>query len=330
MPQGCLITCGTLMHIVNANKNDCQLYLTYSGNCVVTVIKSALSLVTLLSIMASTLNSVRMETADLLNSVSDVALLEAELLIERATGLNRTQQRTAPENFLTASQLDGLQTLRQRRINGEPLAYILEEAHFWTLKLTVTPAVLIPRPETELVVERALFHLAHSAARALDLGTGSGAIALAIATERPQTAVLACDVSADALAVARINKTRLQLNNVELLVSNWFSEVPQQKFDVIVSNPPYIGVDDPDVQPEVRAHEPHLALFAADGGLHSLHTLIQTSPKYLKNGGWLILEHGWQQAAKVRRLLESHGFDSVASHLDLSGHERVTEAQFSL
>lgn len=270
------------------------------------------------------------ETAALLHNISDAPALEAALLVEHVTGITRTRQRSDASQRLSQAHMLRLQQLREQRLRGEPLAYVLGEAHFWTLKLQITPAVLIPRPETELVVERALAHLASVDTQVLDLGTGSGAIALAIATERPQTQVLACDVSADALQVAQINATNLQLGNIELRRSDWFSNIHGQSFDVIVSNPPYIDVHDPDVQPQVRAHEPHIALFAADAGMASFNAIVSAAPRHLRNGGWLIMEHGWQQAAKVRLLLESHGFVGVASHLDLAGHERVTEAQFFL
>lgn len=278
--------------------------------------------------MNESLSDWRRKTVALLHNISDAPALEAELLIEHVTGLSRTQQRLDLSRCLSQAHIIGLQQLRERRVRGEPLAYILGEAHFWTLALKVTPAVLIPRPETELVVERALSHLHDTATQALDLGTGSGAIALAIAQERQRTRMLACDVSVDALQVARANAENLHLTNVELLQSNWFDTVPALLFDVIVSNPPYIDIHDADVQPQVRAHEPHVALFAADQGMASLNMIISSAPRYLSNGGWLIMEHGWQQAAKVRSLLESSGFVSVASHLDLAGHERVTEAQF--
>lgn len=271
----------------------------------------------------------RSESIVMLRTISDVPALEAELLIEHVTGISRTRQRLAPSQPLAPEHIKRLQQLRAQRARGEPLAYILGEAHFWTLVLKVTPAVLIPRAETELVVERALFHLNDTESRVLDLGTGSGAIALAIASECPRTQVLACDVSAEALLVARTNLDRLQLMNVELLQSNWFSNIPRQSFDIIVSNPPYIDIHDPDVQSQVRMHEPHLALFAADDGMQSFSSIIAAAPQYLRAAGWLILEHGWQQAAKVRALLESHGFVGVASHSDLAGHQRVTEAQIS-
>ncbi len=274
------------------------------------------------------LQSLLDETTALLHHSSDTPALEAALLIEQVSGISRTQQRIQLDHQLPAAQLELLLQLRQRRMLGEPLAYILGEAHFWTLKLQVNPAVLIPRPETELVVERALFHLSNRTEQhVLDLGTGSGAIALAIAKERPQVQVLACDNSPAALQVARSNATANQLTNVQFYTSNWFDEIPKQLFEVIASNPPYIDIVDPHVETAVRNHEPHNALFAADRGLQAICAIIMDAQRYLSPGGWLILEHGWQQASQVRTLLESHGFCSVALHIDLAGHPRVTEAQ---
>ena len=277
----------------------------------------------------SSLPAWRDETIALLKNSSDSPWLDAELLIEHVTGASRTRQHQEPNGSLSSDNVLQLNVLRQRRIDGVPLAYILETAHFWTLELNVSPAVLIPRPETELLVERALQVLTLEPSTALDLGTGSGAIALAIASERPGCTVLACDVSESALIVARTNQQKLQLRNVELRHSNWFRAIGDQRFDVIVSNPPYIGKDDPYVQSDVRAYEPHLALFADDDGMQALQLIIQQASGYLKQHGWLLLEHGWQQAEKVQDLLESRGFDSVASHADLAGHLRVTEARFS-
>lgn len=271
----------------------------------------------------------RDETTVRLQNISDAPALESEWILEHVTGLTRAQLRLHTTQSLNSSQLQQLNALRERRIKGEPLAYILEEAHFWTLKLKVSPAVLIPRPETELVVERALNHLSSQSMHVLDVGTGSGAIALAIASERPDCKVLACDVSPDALAIACDNKHDLHLTNAELMISNWFSAIYDQRFDVIVSNPPYISVDDSAVQNDVRAYEPHLALFADNLGLAALQTIIDQAPNHLCEDGWLILEHGWKQATKVKEMLESRGFDSVASHTDLAGHQRVTEARFS-
>ncbi len=260
--------------------------------------------------------------------VSDAPAREAEWLLEHVSGLPRSTQLLNSNNDLPTDQYTELERLVARRLRGEPLAYVLGEQHFWTLKLKVTPAVLIPRPETELVVERALFHMRRRPnTRVLDLGTGSGAIALAVAQERSSAQVLAVDQSPIALAVAQENASQLGIGNVAFLHSDWFSTIPPQQFDLILSNPPYIAAGDPHLEPAVLAHEPAAALISGSDGLDAIRHIIRHAAEYLVPGGWLVLEHGWQQAEAVRQLLESAGLSSVASHADLAGHLRVTEAR---
>jgi release factor glutamine methyltransferase len=255
--------------------------------------------------------------------------LDAELLLQYATGLPRSTFRSSPERRVAAGQSERFRSLIDRRQLGEPVAYLLGTQDFWTLTLAVTPAVLIPRPETELVVERALTHLpSASPASVLDLATGSGAIALAIASERPQAHVVATDLSAAALQVAGDNASTLGLNQVEFRGGHWYDPVGPARFAVITSNPPYIAAGDPDLDPAVLAHEPTIALLADSDGFAALIEIIAGAPAHLEPGGWLILEHGWQQALKVRNLLEQAGFSHVRSHADLAGHERVTEGQW--
>ncbi len=260
---------------------------------------------------------------------SDAPQREAEWLIEHITGQRQSLLIPNETVALTAHQAQQLTTLISRRIAGEPLAYVLGEQPFWTLNLKVDPAVLIPRPETELLVERTLHHLSKDRHDTLlELGTGSGAVALAIATERPNLHIVATDYSIAALNLARSNAALNNLSNIHFLHSNWFIDIPPQTFSVILSNPPYIAEDDPHVDQSVRNHEPHLALFSGSDGMNALRQIIHSSPSYLSEGGWLILEHGWQQAAPVREILESVGFSSVASHPDLTGHLRITEGQW--
>lgn len=264
----------------------------------------------------------------LLSRSSPSARLDAELLLEYVTGLSRTSFRAAPERELPAHAGWSFQQLVKRRLKGEPVAYIRGQQEFWSLLFEVTPAVLIPRPETELVVERALEHLDQNlAARIADLGTGSGAIALAIASERPAAQIVASDVSKDALEVAMRNVARLQIPNVTLVQSSWFATL-QGPFDLIASNPPYIAVDDPHLAADVRRHEPTSALLSGGDGLEAIEHIAGLAPQYLVSGGWLILEHGWKQAGAVRDLLVRNGFTRVRSHADLAGHERVTEGCF--
>lgn len=254
--------------------------------------------------------------------------LDAELLMERATKLDRTRQRSHPDQELNSAQRTLFEALLQRRMQGEPLAYILGERGFWSLDLEVSPAVLIPRPETERLVECALGRLPERCAlRVLDLGTGSGAIALAIARERPLAQVMATDRSAAALEVARRNAARLQLL-VEFIESDWYTAVPAERFDLIVSNPPYIAADDPNLDARVLASEPRHALIAGPSGLEMLRAITAGAPAHLAADGWLMLEHGWRQGAAVRELLVDTGFNNVASHADLAGHERVTTGRW--
>ena len=267
----------------------------------------------------------------MLSRSSASARLDAELLLEYVTGLSRTNFRAMPERELPASAGWSFQQLVKRRLQGEPVAYIREQQEFWSLMLEVGPAVLIPRPETELVVERALTHLpADTAAHVADLGTGSGAIALAIASERPRARVVGVDVSRDALQIAARNAGRLQLTNVTFAQGSWYAPFSDERFDVIASNPPYVAQGDADVADDVRRYEPQAALYSGPTGLEALELLIREAPAHLREGGWLVMEHGWKQAAAVRQRLVRQGFTHVRSHADLAGHERVTEGMKGL
>jgi release factor glutamine methyltransferase len=264
----------------------------------------------------------------MLTRSSASARLDAELLLEYVTGVSRTNFRAMPERELPAHAGWSFQQLVKRRLQGEPVAYIRAQQEFWSLLLEVGPAVLIPRQETELVVERALAQLpAAAAARVADLGTGSGAIALAIASERPQARVVGVDVSRDALQIAARNAGRLQLTNVTFVQGSWYAPLGDEPLDVIASNPPYVAQDDPDLADDVRRFEPQAALCSGPTGLEALELLVRDAPAHLREGGWLIMEHGWKQASAVRQRLVRAGFTHVRSHADLAGHERVTEGR---
>lgn len=254
--------------------------------------------------------------------------LDAELLLAAALGKPRSYLRTWPERELAADQLGLFRSHLQRRRQGEPVAYILGHQGFWSLDLEVAPHTLIPRPDTELLVESALALLPATPLAALDLGTGTGAIALALASERPGWQVTGVDRVEDAVALAERNRQRLRLDNVRFLHSHWFSALAGQRFGLILSNPPYIRADDRHLdQGDVR-FEPSSALVAGADGLDDIRAIIQAAPQYLLAGGWLLLEHGFDQAEAVRELLATAGFSEAHSRRDLGGHERISLGRF--
>jgi release factor glutamine methyltransferase len=255
------------------------------------------------------------------------ARLDVQLLLAHALGVTRERLLSHPELVVEAPSAARYAELITRRAGGEPLAYLTGTRDFWSLRLMVNPAVLVPRPETELLVERALqLHTAREG-RIADLGTGSGAVALALASERPHWWLTATDVSAQALVVARANAARLGMS-VEFLQGSWFEPLAGRRFDLVVSNPPYVAADDPAMTSGALAHEPRLALTPGADALACLRAIVQAAPQHLAEGGWLLLEHGAQQGEPLRAELVLAGFGYVRSHRDLAGHERVTEAQY--
>jgi release factor glutamine methyltransferase len=255
--------------------------------------------------------------------------LDAELLLAHALSMSRAQLKAHPENLPSSERARRYTELIDRRVAGEPVAYILGYRDFWTLRLAVNPSVLVPRPETELLVERALALGPRGPGRVADLGTGSGAIALALASERPQWTITATDTSEAALGTARANASMLSLVGVELVKGEWFAPLTGRRFDLVVSNPPYVAQGDPALQDAALKHEPQIALAAGPDGLSSLREIVHSAPHHLERRGWLILEHGSDQAAAVARELVVRGFGHVRSHRDLAGHERITEAQWN-
>ena len=254
--------------------------------------------------------------------------LDAELLLAAALGKPRSYLRTWPERELDADQLGLFRSHLQRRRQGEPVAYILGHQGFWSLDLEVAPHTLIPRPDTELLVESALALLPATPLAALDLGTGTGAIALALASERPGWQVTGVDRVEDAVALAERNRQRLQLDNVRFLHSHWFSALAGQCFGLILSNPPYIRADDQHLEQGDVRFEPSSALIAGSDGLDDIRAIIQAAPQHLLSGGRLLLEHGFDQAEAVRSLLSEGGFVEVNSRRDLGGHERISLGRF--
>lgn len=252
------------------------------------------------------------------------SLLDAQLLLAHVLGTERWRLTAHPERMVSPAESALFRALLARRAVGEPLAYLTGRREFWSLDLTVTPDVLVPRPETELLVERALELRPQEQARVADLGTGSGAIALALAHERPQWQVVATDASAAALAVARANGAALGVH-VEFRLGDWYAPLHAERFDLLLSNPPYVAADDPAMQ--LLRHEPAAALTPGADALCCLRTLAQGAAQHLLPDGWLILEHGNTQGAQLRDALVLAGLRHVRSHRDLGGHERVTEGQ---
>ena len=273
-----------------------------------------------------TLGEVTSQASQLLATSSDSARLDAELLIAHTLNIPRSRFITEPDQILDEQQLNKIQAIITRRARGEPVAYLLGSKYFWDLELKVTPAVLIPRPDTELLVEIALtLYKPDETIKVIDLGTGSGAIALAIAKSRPHWHITATDESQPALAVAIENAEHYKLDNVTLLQSHWFENVAEDlRYDLIISNPPYIAETDPHLhQGDVR-FEPQEALVAGPDGLDAIRYLIHESKKHLRQHGWLILEHGYDQGMQVRQLFVENGYMQVQQKKDLGGHIRVT------
>jgi release factor glutamine methyltransferase len=255
----------------------------------------------------------------------DEARSEVQALLQAVLAVNRAYLLAHPERVLTEQELSCYQSSLQRRLQGEPLAYILGEREFFGLSFKVTPATLIPRPDTELLVELALARIPPQGPfRILDLGTGSGAIALSIAYARADVEVTAVDASEAALAVAQENAHRLAVGNVRLQHSDWYAALAGQFYDLIVSNPPYIPAADGHLARGDLRFEPLSALAAGADGLDDIRSIIDGAGAHLKAAGWLLLEHGYDQAAAVRGLLEQAGFERVGSERDLAGIARVS------
>ncbi|HEV2333246.1 MAG TPA: peptide chain release factor N(5)-glutamine methyltransferase [Gammaproteobacteria bacterium] len=275
--------------------------------------------------MSDTLAALIDAAAAELAAGSPAPRLDAELLLAHALGKERSYLRAYPEIRLDATALEAFRRLLAARKGGEPIAYLTSKREFWSLPLKVTPATLIPRHETELLVELALERIPASAAwRLLDLGTGSGAVALALARERPRCRITATDLSAAALAVAAENAIDLGLENVEFLAGDWFTPLGERRFHLIVSNPPYVRDDDPHLETGDVRFEPRSALTAGSDGLRDLSRIAASAPHHLEQGAWVLLEHGHDQGAAVRALLSEHGFRDGATSRDLQGIERVS------
>lgn len=253
----------------------------------------------------------------------DEAAIDAGILLSHVMDKSRTWLKTWPEHILSDQQFSHYQESIERRRQGEPTAYIIGEKDFWSLTLKVTRDTLIPRPETELLVELALQRIPENGDfKVADLGTGSGAIALAIASERPQATVWALDMSEPALKVAQANAEHNKIKNVAFEQGSWLSNWQHGQLDMIVSNPPYVAPNDPHLADLV--YEPVTALVAEDNGLSDIQIITQQAIQYLKPNGVLLFEHGYDQGSAVREILQSAGFDQVETVKDYAGQDRVT------
>jgi release factor glutamine methyltransferase len=266
-----------------------------------------------------------------LADVSDSARLDVELLLAKALNKNRTYLYTWPEKTLTAGQQQQFNAYMQQRINGEPIAYIVGEKEFWSLMLSVNHSTLIPRPDTEIIVEAALELFADDAPscqrQVIDLGTGTGAIALALASEKPKWKIIAADNSREACDLAEHNRLRHQLNNVTVIYSDWLNSIAVTEVDMIVSNPPYIAENDPHLLQGGVRYEPRAALTAKNNGLADIEKIAQQSRDILFASGWLLIEHGYQQGGKVLAILEANEYAHCRTIKDLAGQPRATFGQ---
>jgi release factor glutamine methyltransferase len=272
----------------------------------------------------SSLRNVLTAAAERLQGSSASAQTDAEYLLLHVLQKDYFWLRTHEQEDLSLQHVTQFNELLQRRLKGEPVAYLVGSRGFWSLELKINHHTLIPRPETELLVEAALEKIPpHESLKILDLGTGSGAIALAIKKERPLCAVTAVDASVGALQIAKENATALKLG-IEFLHSDWFSALSERCFDVVLANPPYIAADDPHLQQGDLRFEPVSALASAAQGLQDIQRISAAAPAWLSVGGWLMLEHGYDQGEAVRKILLQNNFSEITTRRDLSGHERVT------
>jgi len=259
-----------------------------------------------------------------LTPTSPTPRLDAEVLLMHVCSLDRSSLITRNETALTGKQLNMLENLLHRRKRGEPVAYITGTREFWSMELEVTPGTLIPRPETELLVEKALEHIPRDTEWTIaDLGTGSGAIALVIAKERPRCRVMATDISLAALEVARPNAKKIGLTNVDFRAGDWFAPLVGETFDMLVSNPPYIRADDPHLKQGDLRFEPATALVSGADGLDAIRHIVRHAREFLSPDGWLLFEHGWDQAEAIGDYLRQQGYRDIVCHTDLTGHARV-------
>ncbi len=271
-----------------------------------------------------TLISDLLKRASELEKISDSPVLDTQRIICSTIKRDTSFLYTWPSAEITSNEAENFELLFARRLMGEPIAYLTGEQGFWSLVLKVNSHTLIPRPETELLVEIALDRGIGTQASALDLGTGSGSIALALASERENWNIVAIEKNPRALALAKSNGSRLRLKNIDFIAGDWFSPLSTRHFHLIVSNPPYVAIGDDKLDGDGVRFEPKEALVSGVDGLDSLRYIISQSSKFLHHGGWLILEHGCDQGAEVRKLFLSRGYGEVSTYSDLNHRERIT------
>lgn len=260
----------------------------------------------------------------MLELTSPTPRLDAEVLVMHVCDLDRRQLITRDQMALSGDQQYKLENLLARRQQGEPVAYLIGMREFWSMDVNVSPATLIPRPETELLVEKALEQIPLAADCTMaDLGTGSGAIALALAKERPRCRVIATDISPTALEIAKTNGKISGLTHIEFRLGDWFAPLAGETMDIIVSNPPYVRADDAHLQQGDVRFEPAIALVSGKDGLEAIRHLAENAQKFLRPNGWLMLEHGLDQAGAIDEFLHRHGYRDIFFHKDLAGHARV-------
>ncbi|MGZ4969656.1 MAG: peptide chain release factor N(5)-glutamine methyltransferase [Methylobacter sp.] len=275
------------------------------------------------------IKSVLRDAADTLAAVSDSALLDAEVLLCLALNKQRSYLRAWPDQQVETEHLTAFGALLEQRRKGTPIAYITGNREFWSRDFLVTPDVLIPRPDTELLIELSLKLIPPAEpVKIIDLGTGSGIIAITLAAERPHAQIIATDFSLAALHIAQLNADKHHINNVRFYQSDWFSNVPASKFNLVISNPPYIAKDDTHLQQGDVRFEPQTALCAADQGLRDIKIIAAAARNYLEPRGHVLIEHGYDQQQQVQILFKNLHYDGVQTYTDLSGQPRVTYGQF--
>jgi release factor glutamine methyltransferase len=274
------------------------------------------------------LKEVLVKAASTLETVSEVAVLEAEVLLAFVLGKERSYLRAWSERILTDTEYLTFQALLNQRFEGQPIAYLTGTREFWSREFQVNQNVLIPRADTELLIELCLPLIARCQnCKLLDLGTGSGIIGITLAAECPQARVIASDFSQPALQIAQKNAILYKLCNIEFQQSDWFADLEPDAFDLIISNPPYIAENDPYLQQGDLRFEPQSALVSANKGLHAIETIAKSAKNYLKQNGYLLIEHGCDQHNAVQAIFQAYAYKNIDTHPDLAKHPRVTSGQ---